>query len=101
MKHVFFRLLPPRANFVQTMTAAEAELMDRHAAYWKDLMDAGQVVAYGLGLVADPQSFYGVGILQLADDTNADALVRNDPTIKAHVGFHFEIFPMPRAVLRT
>ncbi len=101
MKPVFVRLLPPRPDFVQTITAAEAALMEQHAAYWKALHDAGQIVAYGLGLVADPKGFYGVGIVHFADDADVDTLVHNDPTIKADVGFHIEIFPMPRAVIRA
>jgi hypothetical protein len=101
VKPVFVRLLPPRPDFVQTITATEAALMAQHAAYWKALHDAGQVVAYGLGLVADPQGFYGVGIIHFADDADVDALVHTDPTIKADVGFRIEIFPMPRAVIRS
>ena len=101
MKPVFVRLLPPRPDFVQTITAAEAALMEQHAAYWKALHDAGQIVAYGLGLVADRKGFYGVGIVHFADDADVDTLVHNDPTIKADVGFHIEIFPMPRAVIRA
>lgn len=74
--------------------------MEQHAAYWKTLHDAGKVVAYGLGVVADPQGCYDVDIIQVADDTNADTLVNNDPTIKAEVGFRIELLPMPRAMIR-
>lgn len=100
MKHIFIRLLPPRPDFVQTLTPAEAALMEQHAGYWKALQDSGQIVAYSLGLVADPQSFYGVGIVQLTDDADVNMLLNNDPTIKAEAGFRFEHFPMPRAVIR-
>jgi hypothetical protein len=101
MKSVFVRLLPPRADFVQTLTPDEATLMERHATYWRQLHETGQVSAYGLGLVADPQGFYGVGIIQLPDDANLDALLDGDPTIIAAQGFRFEVFAMPRALVRT
>ena len=101
MKPVFVRLLPPRPDFVQTISAAEAALMEQHAAYWKALHDAGQLVAYALGLVADPQGFYGVGIIHFADDADVDTLMHNDPTIKADVGFQIVFLPMPRAVIRA
>jgi hypothetical protein len=38
------RLLPPRATFMQDMTAAEAEIMKRHGAYWTDLMQRGVAI---------------------------------------------------------
>lgn len=44
----FFRLIPPPADFAQTMTPAEQSAMAEHQAYWQDLLDNGQVVVYGL-----------------------------------------------------
>jgi hypothetical protein len=54
-----------------------------------------------LGLVADPQGFYGVGIVQFAENADAEALAHNDPTIKAEAGFRIELLPMPRAIIRA
>ncbi len=98
MKYFFCKLIPPRPDFAQTMTAEEGKLMREHAAYWKGMMDQGLVAAFGL--VADPRGAYGVGILTLDDDGNVQALTSNDPTIKANAGFLYEIYPMPRAVVR-
>ena len=39
-KLFLFRLLPPRADFAQTMTPDEQDTMTRHAAYWRELMGA-------------------------------------------------------------
>lgn len=99
MKYFFCKLIPPRPNFVQTMTAEEGKLMQEHAAYWKGMMDQGRAAAFGL--VADPKDAYGVGILTLDDDENVHALTSGDPTIKANLGFVYEIYAMPRAVVRA
>ena len=80
------------------MTEAEAKLMQQHVAYWKALMDRGLVIVFGP--VADPKGVYGIAILELDEEADANALAMNDPTIKASVGFSFEVHSMPRAVLR-
>ncbi len=97
MKHVFLKLIPPRPSFAQDMTEAEAKLMNEHAAYWRDLKDGGLVLAYALGVVADPKGLFGAGILELEDNADAQALGDGDPTIRANKGFRLEIHPMPRA----
>jgi len=98
MKNYFLcKLIPPRPTFAQDMTDAEAKLMQEHVAYWKGLMDRGLVIVFGP--VADPRGTYGVAILELEEE-DAKALGMNDPTIKANAGFHYEVYPMDRAVLR-
>jgi hypothetical protein len=37
-------------------------------------------------------------LMQLEDDADANALGTNDPTIKANVGFNFEVYSIPQAV---
>ena len=39
MKYCFRKLIPPRTNFVQTLTRREGKLMQEHAAYWKGMND--------------------------------------------------------------
>jgi hypothetical protein len=51
------------------------------------------------GPVADPKGSYGICVLQLGSDVDAHALCGNDPVVKAAVGFSFEVWPMPRAML--
>lgn len=97
MKYFLCKLIPPRPTFAQDMTDAEANLMQQHTAYWKGLMDRGLVIVFGP--VSDPNGTYGVAILELEEE-DANALAMNDPTIKANVGFNFEVYPMDRAVLR-
>jgi len=98
MKYFLCKLIPPRRTFAQDMTDAEAKLMQQHVAYWKGLMDRGLVIVFGP--VADPKGTYGVAILELEEEADANALGMNDPTMKANVGFQFEVYPMDRAVLR-
>ena len=97
MKHFLFKLIPPRPTFPGDMTQAEAKLMREHSEYWRHLMSKGFVVVYGP--VSDPKGTYGIAVLQLNDDADANALGANDPTIKANVGFRFEIHSMPQVVL--
>jgi len=97
-KYFLCKLIPPRPTFAQDMTDAESKLMQQHVAYWKGLMDRGLVIVFGP--VADPKGVYGVAILELEEEADANALGINDPTMKANVGFHFEVYPMDRAVLR-
>lgn len=96
MKNYLYKLIPPRPDFAQTMTAAEAQLMGTHVAYWTAMLNEGKAVAFGP--VADPKGGYGVGIVRLADDIDPSSLSRNDPAIKANVGFKSEVYLMPQLI---
>jgi uncharacterized protein YciI len=98
MKSYFFKLIPPRPDFVQSMTAGEMQLMREHVVYWKELLARGIAVAFGP--VADPRGAYGIGIVQLPDEQDPAALSADDPVIKAGVGFRGEISPMLDLVAR-
>jgi uncharacterized protein YciI len=97
MNYFLYRLNPPRLTFPTDMTPAERDLMREHAAYWRGLMKEGLVVAFGP--VADPKGPYGVAIIRLQDGSDANTLGANDPAVKAHAGFGFEVHPMPSVVL--
>jgi len=98
MKYFLFRLIPPRPTFLADITPAERQLMQAHAAYWRDQMAQGRVAAFGP--VADPAGPYGIGVLTLEDDVPPHALAAADPTIQADAGFRFEIHAMPSLVIR-
>jgi len=98
MNYFLYKRRPPRPTFAQDLTETEGKLMQEHAAYWQSLMDRGLVVAFGP--VFDPKGGYGVGIVELEDTADPSDLGINDPTIKANVGFRFEIYPMPRVMVR-
>ncbi len=96
MKYFFCKLIPPRPDFVETITPEELQLMQDHGVYWHRMMERGLIAVFGL--VADPKGAFGMGVLTLEDDSDPQTLTTEDPTIKAGVGFKYEIYPMPRAV---
>lgn len=97
MKAFFCRLHGPRPSFPADMTPAEAQAMQRHAAYWRSCMEKGGVVAFGP--VAEPAATYGILILEVENEAAARALLDADPVMEAGVGFRFEMHPMPRGVV--
>ena len=80
------------------MSESERAMMLQHVAYWTELAQRGVAVAFGA--VADPSGGYGIGIVELDDDADVRDLEKNDPTIQSGLGFRYEIFRMPQAVLR-
>ena len=97
MKYYFVKLLPPRADFMQTMSDAERAIMGAHQVYWRMFADKGWAVAYGP--VADPAGGFGAGFWALPDEIDLAALLKDDPVIKANAGFRNEIAPMPALVI--
>lgn len=96
MKYFFVRLLPPRPDFMLTMSPEEQALMQEHGAYWMQLAQKGWAVAYGP--VGGEKGGYGAGFWALPDDADITSLTENDPAIKANVGFTYEVNPMPALV---
>jgi uncharacterized protein YciI len=84
-----FRLIPPRADFAQTMTADEQKAMAEHMSYWEQLMADGKVLVYGP--VADPEGVWGLGVLRAADRAEVLAIAERDPSVTAGVNT-FEVF---------
>jgi len=84
-----FRLIPPRADFAQTMTAEEQQAMAGHMEYWQRLLHDGRVVVYGP--VADPEGVWGLGVLRAADRAEVLAIGARDPSVTAGVNT-FEVF---------
>jgi uncharacterized protein len=82
-KLFLFRLLPPRADFAQTLTPDEQDAMTRHAAYWRALLDAGRVVVFGP--VADPEGVWGLGVVRAGSQAEVVELGEQDPAISAGV----------------
>jgi uncharacterized protein YciI len=83
MSLYLFRLLPPRADFAQTMTPAEQEAMALHQDYWQQLLSGGRVVVYGP--VADPEGVWGLGVVRAESQEEVVLLAQNDPVIAAGV----------------
>jgi uncharacterized protein YciI len=92
MKYYLCKFIPPRANFLATMTTDERTWMGQHGAFLDDLLEKGMIVAHGP--VIDPAGGYGVSIYQIADDQEITAFTAEDPIVKNGVG-HYEHHPMP------
>ena len=84
-----FKLLPPRADFAQTMTDDEQEAMADHMTYWQQLMADGKVLVYGP--VADPEGVWGMGVMRVADRAEALEIGERDPSVTVGVNT-FEVF---------
>lgn len=84
---------------MRDMTADETKLMQQHAAYWREWLERGHVVAFGP--VADAAGGFGMGILELPDAADPQEFTRGDPVIRANAGFRYDVSPMPRLVART
>lgn len=91
MKYYLCKFVPPRADFLATMSNDEGEWMKLHRVYLDTLLEQGVVVAHGP--VIDGAGGYGVSLFQIADDQAIEALTAQDPIVKNGVG-HYEHFSM-------
>jgi uncharacterized protein YciI len=91
MKAYLTKWLPPRADFLATITEREKELFRQHGDWQTGLRETGQIVAHGP--VVDPAGTYGVAIWEIDDDADIAALTAQDPIARAGVG-HYEHFAM-------
>ena len=74
-----FRLIAPRATFALDMTDQEREVMGRHAAYWRPLVDAGRMVVFGP--VLDCAGSWGLGVVEAEDEDELRAFAAGDPVV--------------------
>lgn len=97
MKYYLCKYLPPRADFLMTMTDDEKTWMAQHGAFLDDLLAKGQIVAHGP--VIDPDGSYGVSLYRIEDDQDVKAITAQDPIVRNGIG-HYEHFPMPHLTAR-
>jgi uncharacterized protein YciI len=90
-----YRLLAPRPTFAQDLSPAEAEVMQRHVAYWQDLLQ--RRVALAFGPVLDPTDPWGLGLLDLDDEPAARAIGESDPAVESGT-CTYEVVPMELAL---
>jgi uncharacterized protein len=91
-----FRLLPSRPTFHLDMTDEERATMTRHAAYWQQKTDAGDVVVYGPVLVEGTS--WGLGVFAASSPDEARTIIENDPAIASGVAT-YELGAMGATVL--
>lgn len=97
MKSYLCKFIPPRADFLATVSADEAGWMQQHGAFLDELLAQGKIVAHGP--VMDPAGGYGVSLYQIEDDENIEDLTSQDPIIQHGAG-HYEHHPMPHLKFR-
>lgn len=96
--HFLCRLIPPRADFMTTMTDAERQIMRAHVGYWTERLATGEALLFGP--VADPAGGYGIGVVRVGSEAELLALREADPAVQARIGFRYEVLPMPQVVVR-
>jgi uncharacterized protein YciI len=73
----YIYLIRPRAGFIDSMSAEEADTMDRHLAYLRGLQGEKRLVLAGPCL----DGAFGVVLLRAQSDDDARALMANDPAV--------------------
>jgi hypothetical protein len=91
MKYYLCKYIPPRQDFLATMTADEKTWMKQHGAFLDDLLEKGQVVAHGP--VMDPSGGYGVSLFRIPDDVDIATITSQDPLVQNGAG-HYQHHPM-------
>ena len=97
-KYFLLKLIAPRPDFANTMTAAEMKVMQDHGAYLSGYVEKGTVIV--MGPVLDPAGPWGVAVVETGSEEDARGIIAKDPTTLSGLGFRWEIYPMLRAVVR-
>ncbi|GJI86904.1 YciI family protein [Duganella hordei] len=98
MKYYLCKFIPPRTDFLSTMSADELAWMKQHGDFLNDLLAKNVIVAHGP--VIDATGGYGVSLYQIADDEDIAALTAQDPIVKNGVG-HYEHYVMLHLASRS
>lgn len=91
MKAYLTKWIPPRPDFLATITDAEKSLFQKHGDWQAELRKTGQIVAHGP--VEDPAGIYGVALWEIDEADNIETLISQDPIVRAGIG-HYEHFSM-------
>lgn len=97
MKYYLCKYVPPRADFLTTMSVDELTWMKQHGDFLNDLLAKNVIVAHGP--VIDDAGGYGVSLYQIADNEEIAAFTSQDPIVKNGVG-HYEHYVMLRLASR-
>ena len=81
--HFFYKLIAPRADFHLTMNEKEEAAMKTHMGYWAELFQNKKVIVYGP--VFDPEGVYGMAVIEVDNEEEANAIKNNDPAVTAGV----------------
>ena len=93
-ENFFITLTPPRITFVTDMSDGERDIMNRHATYWRGLLEKGIAIAFGP--VMDPKGPFGMAVVEVNSADQLNEILDDDPANGLH---KFATFPM-RAVYK-
>jgi uncharacterized protein YciI len=96
-KHFLYKLYPPRPSFHLDQDEKETKIMQEHMAYWRELTNKKNAIVYGP--VFDPKSVYGMAVIQVNNQEEADEIANNDPAVASKV-CSFELIPMQVGMTR-
>ncbi|WP_207533591.1 YciI family protein [Desertivirga arenae] len=97
MKYFMYKLIAPRPTFHLDMNEEEKAVMDEHIAYWNGLFLERKILIYGP--VLDPEGVFGLGILEVESDEEAEELVAKDPAVSSGICGK-EVIPMMAGLVR-
>jgi uncharacterized protein YciI len=97
MKHFFYKLIPPRGNFYLNQNEKEKDIMHQHAAYWAGLTEDKKAIIYGP--VFHEEGVFGIAIIEVRTDEEANEIAKNDPAISSNVNT-YELSPMMVGLIR-
>ena len=72
--------------------------MQQHAAYWAQLTADKKAIIYGP--VFHEEGVFGIAIIEVATDDEANEIAQNDPAISSNVNT-YELSPMVVGLIRT
>ena len=78
------RLLGPRPTFALDMSDEERAIMDRHAEYWKPVVESGRMVVFGP--VLDHSGSWGLAVVEADDEEALRAFAADDPVVTTGTG---------------
>lgn len=79
--HFVLHYPPVRPTFPVDITEEEKEIMNKHIAYWTNLMNQGHVLVFGP--VLDPKGVYGLGIVEADREDRIREYIKDDPAVQA------------------
>lgn len=96
-KHFLYKLFPPRPSFHLDQDENETKMMQAHMGYWKELTNKKNAIVYGP--VFDPKGVYGMAVIEVENEQQADEIAKNDPAVVSKV-CTCELIPMQMGMTR-
>jgi uncharacterized protein len=97
MKYFMYKLIPPRPAFHLDMNEVEKAVMNEHISYWNGLFEQNKTLIYGP--VLDPNGVFGLAILEVETDEEAQEVISKDPAVTSGINT-CELVPMMAGLVR-